>query len=98
MVKIPVRNIPNQRFRVVLNDQNCIIHLYQKGDYLFLDLTCNGVEIRRGAICLTDINIPLYKSPDFTGILFIVDLTGNGGTPVYSELGTRYALFYDEGE
>lgn len=97
MIKIPVRSIPNQRFKIVLNNQNCILHLYQRGDYLYMDLTCDGVEIRRGAICLIDINIPLYKSPHFSGILFFVDMTGGTGIPVYSEIGSRYLLFYDAG-
>lgn len=52
MKKIPLQAIPNQRFNVVLNDQNCTIHLYQKGNYMYMDFTADGAEIRTGAICL----------------------------------------------
>lgn len=96
MLKIPTKNIPNQRFTVVLNKQNCTIHLYQRGDYLYMDLNVNRVEIRRGAICLPGISVPAYESPNFNGILFFVDMSGRNGIPNYSELNSRFILFYEE--
>lgn len=92
---IPLKAIPNQRLTVVLNDQNCTIRIYQRGDYLYMDLTVDGMEIRRGAICLSEINIPAYESPYFNGVLFFVDMNQRDGIPVYSELNTRYILCYE---
>lgn len=98
MIKIPLKAIPNQQMQIVLNDQSCTIHVYQRGDYLYLDLTCDGVAIRRGAICLPGVNIPLYKSADFSGMIFFADLLNGGGTPNWQELGSRYILCYDGAE
>lgn len=61
---------------------------------MYMDLTADGVEIRRGAICLPKINIPAYESPYFTGLLFFVDMDGEDGVPYYEELNSRYRLFY----
>lgn len=98
MVKIPLQAIPNQQFQVVLDDQNCTIHLYQRGDYMYMDLSVDGEEIRRGCICLPKINIPAYENPNFSGLLFFVDMDGKDGAPYYEELNDRYVLFYDEGD
>lgn len=92
---VPAQAIPNQRFQVVLGGQNCIIHLFQKGDYMYLDLTCNGTVIRQGAICLCNINLVNYPTPYFSGLLFFTDNTDHGHQPYYKELGTRYFLCYD---
>ena len=97
MVKIPLKSIPNQKFTIVLAGQNCTIHLYQRAEYLYMDLTVDGNEIRRGAICLPEISVPAYESPNFKGILFFIDMYGRGGVPNYAELNSRYLLFFDEG-
>ena len=97
-VKIPLKAIPNQQLAVVLGDYNCILHVYQRGDFLYMDLTANGTRIRQGLICLVDVRLPNYDSPDFSGVLFFVDMQGRGGTPNYAELGARYILCYTDEE
>ena len=94
MQVIPLENVPNQSFNIVLNEQNCIIHLYQRGDYMYIDITVDGTPIRQGAMCLVDIDILNYPLLGFTGVLFFSDLLGKYGTPNYKELGSRYVLFY----
>lgn len=94
MQTIPLEQIPNQSFNIVLGEQNCIIHLYQRGEYMYLDVSSNGTVIRQGAICLTNINLLNYPLLGFSGALFFGDLNGKNGVPVYSELETRYVLFY----
>lgn len=96
MVKIPLRAIPNQKTRVTIGGQNCTIHLYQRGDYLFMDIAVDGVDIRKGAICLEGNNIIAFKTPNFSGYLFFVDMTGRYGIPEYTGLNDRYKLFYAE--
>ena len=39
MQTIPLEQIPNQSFNIVLDEQNCIIHLYQRGDYMSVSYT-----------------------------------------------------------
>lgn len=94
MKKIPLQTIPNQRFNVVLNDQNCTIHLYQKGNYMYMDFTADGTEIRTGAICLVNIDLLAVPTPYFSGYLFFVDMKGKGATPNYKELNDRFILMY----
>lgn len=94
MQKIPLEAIPNQNFNIVLDGQSCIVHLYQRGEYMYLDISSNGVWVRQGVICLTNINLLNYPLLDFSGMLFFGDLSGKNGTPNYKELGSRYVLFY----
>ena len=94
MQKIPVEAIPNQTFNITLNEQNCTIHLYQRGEYLYMDLSVDGEVIRQGMICLVDISLLQYTVQGFSGYLFFTDMRGAGGTPTYTELGSRYILFY----
>ena len=95
MVKIPLQQIPNQSFDVVLGEYDCTIHLYQRGDYMYIDLTADGEEVRTGAICLPDVSLMNYPSPNFSGTLFFVDMKGKGAAPSYEELGERFILVYD---
>ena len=98
MVKVvPVQAIPNQRFQVVLGGQNCIIRLFQRGNYMYMDLTCNATPIRKGAICLSSVNLVNYPTPYFSGTLFFTDNSNHDHEPHYSELGKRYFLCYDDG-
>lgn len=94
MQVIPLDITPNQSFNIILGEYNCVLHLYQRGDYLYLDLTAGSIAIRQGAICLTDINLLNYGNVNFNGYLFFSDLLGVQGIPNYKELGTRYVLFF----
>lgn len=94
-VKIPVQAIPNQQLKIVLGSQNCTVHLYQRGEYLYLDLTADGEEVRAGAICLPNIDLLNYPTPLFSGMLFFVDTKGKNAAPSYEELGARFILCYE---
>ncbi len=95
MQVIPIQAIPNQIFNIVLNEQNCTFHFYQKGAFLFMDLSVDGEDVRTGFICLCDSNLLQYPTPYFKGLLYFSDLEGKGTPPQYSELGTRFVLFYE---
>lgn len=94
MQVIPLQAIPNQRFNIVLGDQNCTLHIYQRGEYMYLDLFVDKKVIRQGVICLVNVNLLNYPAPGFSGYLFLADSSDAGGTPVYNQLGSRYTLFY----
>ena len=96
--KIPIKAIPNQRFNIVLNDQNCTVHLYQRGEYLYMDFIANERTIRTGAICLTDISLLQYPTPYFNGFLFFADTKRMHKAPTFDELGSRFILCYSDGE
>lgn len=96
MVEIPLNNVPNQQFNVVLNEQDCTIHLYQRNTRLYMDLFLDGVALRYGAVCLPHIDIVAHPYP-FTGRLVFMDSLSEPAkqmAPQYAELGTRYKLFY----
>lgn len=95
--KIPLKAIPNQRFNVVLNDQNCTIHLFQRGDYLYMDFAVDDKMIRTGAICLSATSIFAYPTPYFNGYLFFTDVKRKNKEPNYAELGSRFILCYTDG-
>lgn len=95
--KIPLKAIPNQRFNVVLNDQNCTIHLFQRGDYLYMDFAVDDKMIRTGAICLSSTSILAYPTPYFNGYLFFTDVKRKNKEPNYAELGSRFILCYTDG-
>lgn len=95
--KIPLKAIPNQRFNVVLNDQNCTIHLFQRGDYLYMDFAVDDKMIRTGSICLSATSILAYPTPYFNGYLFFTDVKRKNKEPNYAELGSRYILCYTDG-
>lgn len=91
---IPLEAIPNQKFNIVLENQNCTIKVYQRGDYLFADLWVDNVLVREGMICLVDTSLLSYPVNGFAGVLYWVDMAGMGGTPNYAQLGSRYLLCY----
>lgn len=96
MLQIPISAIANQEFQIVLDDQNCTIHLYQLGDYFYLDLYVGDNTIIEGAIVQPKCGI--VPSPtDFKGQLYIVDeqnTPAQPDLPNLEELGTRFNLYY----
>lgn len=91
---IPVSAIPAQRFQVVLNNQNCIITIKKRGDYLYLSLTCNGNVVTQNTICNCGNNLVPYNNRYFVGSLFFIDINGYNMKPTYNMLNTRYKLAY----
>lgn len=96
--KIPLSQIPNQKFRVVLGGQNCTVKLYQRGDHLYMDLAVNANVVMSGAICMANTNIVQYESIHFSGCLFFIDKTGYDEAPNYKEFNTRFALMFHPGK
>lgn len=91
---IPLKNIPNQKLAVVLGGQNCILHLFQRKESLYMDLICNNQEILHGAICQVDKNIVVNPTPYFFGSLFFSDLSSGRGKPNYAGLNSRFLLCF----
>lgn len=100
MEEIPLLAIPNQQVLVTLDGQDCTIHVYQRGDRLYLDLALDGDDLRFGAVCLPGVNIGGEPYP-FSGYLIFTDELSDPKKqqpPQYTELGTRYHLYYATNE
>lgn len=96
MILIPLSPEINQTLMVTIEEQDITLHVYQRGDRLYLDLSLADEPLRFGAICLPGLEIGGDMYP-FTGTLFFVDENAepNAQTPPqYTGLGTRFNLYY----
>lgn len=93
IVEIPVSSEPNKTYKILLENQECTIKLYQKGNNLFLDLQVGAEQICFGAICLNLVPVVQVSSAYFSGNFVFVDLLGDAA-PQYEGLGERYFLVY----
>lgn len=93
IVEIPVSNEPNKKYKVLLENQECTIKLYQKGNNLFLDLQVGAEQICFGAICLNLVPVVQVSNAYFSGNFVFADLLGDTA-PQYEGLGERYFLVY----
>ena len=98
MLFLPVKNIPNQRFSAVLDNQNCTLEIFQRFDRLYLNLFVDDTAVVLGVICHNNLGITAVDTLAFRGMLYFTDVQGNSD-PQYEGLGTRYCLvFVPEGE
>lgn len=95
MQVVPIQDIFNQEFQVVLAGQNCTINVYQLSTGLFCDLYVAGVLVIAGVICEDRNRIVRDLYLGFIGDLAFVDLQGESN-PLSPGLGTRYVLIYLE--
>ena len=97
MILIPLEQIPNQEFEIILNNQSCTIHLFLRGDYLYLDLMLDNDPVFYGAICYDRTKILPVNSIFKGNFIFIDNLSSSN--PEYTKLNERYELYYlDEKE
>lgn len=93
MLQIPLSPIPNQKFSIVLDSQNCVIELRQLGDGMFCSLMCDQIQVFSGLICNDRRPMPTFQTINFRGHLMIVDTLGKEH-PMYDKLGSRFQLVY----
>lgn len=93
MLEIPLQSAPSQLTKIVLDEQNFQIYIYQKDQGLFVDVNVNGTDIVSGIIALDAVPIICREYENVSGNLLFVDTQGNSD-PEYTGLGTRYALVY----
>ena len=92
---IPLNAIPAQHLQIVLDDQDCDISVYTRGEQeiLYLDLVVDGVVVQNGAILQNAVSAIQIPNRTFSGTLAIVDLQGDDH-PKWSGLGDRWLLIY----
>ena len=93
MVKIPLRQKPAQKLRVVLSGQNCTIVIYYRFGSTYLDLAVSNNVVIQGAICRNRAGIIQRANSLFSGSLHFVDLLGDND-PDYHLFNDRYILLY----
>ena len=96
---IPTQPIPNQTFQVPLSGQACTLNVYQLQYGLFVDLFVGNSLIVAGVIAENENRIVRDSYLGFVGDLAFIDAQaagGEGSDPVYTGLGTRYLLIYDD--
>ena len=93
MVEIPLQALPAQRLNVVLDDQNCTIHIYWRWGRCFMDLSVDDTEIFTGAICQNIQAVNQSPSIYFAGLFYFFDTLGDVA-PQWDGLGDRWRLFF----
>ena len=90
---IPLDSVPSQTLNVVLENQSCVIKLYQKRTGMYIDLNVDGVQVCYGGLSLN--GYPLIKNTyhGFVGNLMFVDQVGTDA-PDYTGLGSSFLLYY----
>jgi hypothetical protein len=93
---VPVQPIPNQTLQVILNNQACVLNIYQLDYGLFMDVYVGVKLITCGVICQNLNRIVRYAYLGFVGDLVWDDTQGAGNPqdPVYTGLGSRFILIY----
>ena len=93
MLKIPLKQIPSQKLRVVLNGQNCTISLYYRFGNTYMDLVVGNNVVINGAICRNRSSVVNVANHIFAGALYFLDLLGDSD-PDYKLFNDRYILLY----
>jgi hypothetical protein len=87
----------SQQFNIALAGVTCTLKLTQRSTGLFLDFWVGDAAVCLGVLCLNANKLVRYEylraSTGFTGDLFFIDTKGTDD-PDWSELGTRYKLYY----
>lgn len=90
---VPLEAVPNQTFAVALAGQSVQLNVYQKGDFLYMDVFLNGAAVIRGVICENLNRIIRNRYLGFLGDFMFQDQRGSND-PAYTGLNDRYLLFY----
>lgn len=93
MQTIPIQPVPAQIVKVVLEDQNVQIGIYQKVQGIFVDVNVDGTDVVTSVIAHDTVPLVCRDYAGFLGNLIFVDNLGSSD-PTYDLLGTRYSLVY----
>ncbi len=91
--EIPLRQVPNQKIRTIINQQIIEMILYTKNNNLFCDLLIDNIVYDTGIKCNNEIIINRYYNK-LKGNLFFYDI--NGIDPIYNNFGITCTLNYQD--
>lgn len=92
---IALQAVPNQTLATPLGNQNCQLNVFQKGEFVYMDVFVNAAPIVLGVICENKNRIVRDRYLGFLGDFAFIDMQGDTD-PVYTGLGDRYQLIYLE--
>jgi hypothetical protein len=93
MQKIPLKQVPSQKIRAVLDGQNCTISIYYRFGAIYMDLYVGNTLIAQGNVCRNRASIIRAASAYFTGSLHFLDLRGDE-EPDYHLFNDRFILLF----
>ena len=93
ILEIPIKSMPSQKLSVVLGKQNIIIELAWRNNWLYAMVRVGKVDVVCSRLCLNREPIVREQYRGFVGELYFDDQQGNQD-PEFSELGSRYKLFW----
>ena len=93
MQLVPLQPLPSQLISIILNDQACVLKVYQKFFGLFIDMYVSEELIIGGVICRDRNRIVRSDYLGFVGDFAFFDMLGNHD-PEFSSLGNQFLLAY----
>lgn len=94
MIQVPLSAVPSQTLAITLAGQACRIAVRSNGGNLYFDLTVGTESILKSKICRNLQRLLLgAKYRNFIGDFIFVDTQGDE-QPAYSELNSRWLLYY----
>lgn len=93
MLKIPLKQTPSQKLRVVLDGQNCTLSIYYRFGTTYMDLYVGNTLIEQGAVCRNRAGIIRVANSTFSGSLHFLDLLGESD-PDYRLFNDRFILLF----
>lgn len=91
MILIPLLSVPNQSFKVRLDNDEVEIQLRTVSDYTLISIRVGEESVIEGQICGADQQVYLYTDT-FNGVF--VWHSQDGEYPFYSKFGTTHNLYF----
>ncbi len=94
LVEIPLQKIVAQKVRLYVNNQECLLYIYEKGDTnprLYIDLYKDSMPICLGAICLNSVPIIQRVQSLFQGNFVFIN-PKSLVEPQYQKLNPAFTL------
>lgn len=95
IINIPLDVVPSQTLTVPLGGQAVRLNVYTRTFGLYVDVYVNNTLIIGGVKALNLVKIVRSKYLGFIGDVFFFDTQGTDD-PVYTGLGDRFVLLYDD--
>lgn len=90
---IPLEQTPAQSFGIVLNEQECRLSIYKRGNDLYFDLYKDNEPLYLGSICYDRVDLTPLEYRGFNGHLVFLDIEGKEN-PDYRQFDERFFLAY----
>lgn len=93
MIEVALQPVPSQIVRIVLDNQNVQLKVYDKGGRIYIDVNSDGSDIVTAALVFNGNPVRCCAYIPFRGNFVFIDVQGSEN-PEYIGLGSRYKLIY----